>query len=55
MPVVSAENSEHYTWGERCSGWHLLKSSTISVIEELMPPGTKDSKQTYDAESGNRI
>ena len=36
MPVVSAENSEHYTWGERCSGWHLLKSSTISVIEDAV-------------------
>ncbi|MCA9140490.1 MAG: cupin domain-containing protein [Planctomycetales bacterium] len=47
MPVVSAENSEHYTWGERCSGWHLLKSSAISVIEELMPPGTSEKRHYH--------
>lgn len=38
--ITSTENAEHYTWGEKCNGWHLLKSDTLSVIQEYMPPGT---------------
>ena len=38
--ITSTENAEHYTWGEQCDGWHLLKSDTLSVIQERMPPGT---------------
>jgi mannose-6-phosphate isomerase-like protein (cupin superfamily) len=38
--ITSTENAEHYTWGEQCDGWHLLKSATLSVIQERMPPGT---------------
>jgi mannose-6-phosphate isomerase-like protein (cupin superfamily) len=38
--ITSTENAEHYTWGEQCDGWHLLKSPTLSVIQERMPPGT---------------
>ena len=40
----SKENSEHYIWGDNCSGWHLVKSQSLSVIEELMPPYTQESK-----------
>jgi mannose-6-phosphate isomerase-like protein (cupin superfamily) len=39
MEIVSKENAEHYIWGEICDGWHLLKSSNLSVIEERVPPG----------------
>lgn len=39
MKVVSPDNAEHYTWGEICDGWHLLKSEALSVIEERVPPG----------------
>jgi mannose-6-phosphate isomerase-like protein (cupin superfamily) len=36
---VRCEDAEHYTWGSSCDGWHLVKDSTLSVIEEQMPPG----------------
>lgn len=36
------ENSEHYFWGNNCRGWHLVKSQSLSVIEELMPPWTQE-------------
>lgn len=36
------ENSEHYHWGASCSGWHLVKTKDLSVIEELMPPNTQE-------------
>ncbi|MGS0527295.1 cupin domain-containing protein [Zobellia nedashkovskayae] len=41
------ENSEHYTWGDNCSGWHLVKSKGLSIIEELMPPDTKEKKHYH--------
>lgn len=39
MPI-SIQNAEHYIWGNNCDGWHLLKSDTLSVIQERMPPHT---------------
>ncbi|MCR8561567.1 cupin domain-containing protein [Mucilaginibacter sp. BJC16-A38] len=36
--ITSTENAEHYIWGEKCDGWHLLKSDTLSVIQERIPP-----------------
>ena len=37
---ASTATAEHYTWGTRCDGWHLLRSDALSVIEERIPPGT---------------
>jgi mannose-6-phosphate isomerase-like protein (cupin superfamily) len=33
----SIQNAERYTWGSNCDGWHLLKSDSLSVIQERMP------------------
>jgi quercetin dioxygenase-like cupin family protein len=38
--ITSTENAERYIWGAQCDGWHLLKSDTLSVIQERMPPAT---------------
>jgi mannose-6-phosphate isomerase-like protein (cupin superfamily) len=40
--MISREKAEHYTWGQDCDGWHLLKSDELSVIYERMPPGTSE-------------
>lgn len=40
--ITSTDNAEHYKWGENCDGWHLLKSDSLSVIQERMPPGTNE-------------
>ncbi len=37
--MISIENAEHYVWGERCDGWHLLKRDDMSVIQERVPAG----------------
>jgi len=37
--IVSTENAEHYTWGEVCDGWHLLKRDDMSIIQERVPSG----------------
>ena len=44
----SKENSEHYNWGNNCSGWYLVKSESLSVIEELMPPKTHEKKHYHN-------
>lgn len=31
--------AEHYNWGDGCDGWHLLKRTDLSVIQEKVPPG----------------
>jgi mannose-6-phosphate isomerase-like protein (cupin superfamily) len=40
--VVNRENAEHYRWGHECDGWHLVKDTELSVIEELMPSGAAE-------------
>lgn len=45
---VSTKNAQHYKWGENCDGWHLLNSPHLSVIQERMPPGTKEVKHYHE-------
>lgn len=45
--IKSKRNSEHYYWGERCSGWHLVQSDELSVIQELMPANTQEQKHYH--------
>ena len=44
--IIDTATAEHYTWGgptgTDCDAWHLVKADGLSVIEELMPPGTKE-------------
>lgn len=48
MEIVSRENAEHYTCGIVCDGWHLLKSSALSVIQERVPPGGTETRHYHD-------
>lgn len=41
------KNAEHYQWGDMCDGWHLLKSDTLSVIQEKMPVGTFEQEHFH--------
>ena len=43
---ISVENAEHYVWGEICDGWHLLKRDDISVIQEHVPAGGAELRDT---------
>jgi len=48
--IISTKSAEHYKWGgpqaTDCDGWHLVKTAELSVIEELMPPGTKETRHS---------
>jgi mannose-6-phosphate isomerase-like protein (cupin superfamily) len=49
--IISTKSAEHYKWGgpqaTDCDGWHLVKTPELSVIEELMPPGTKETRHSH--------
>ena len=36
---ISSADAEHYTWGDACDGWHLLRSPDLSVVQERVPAG----------------
>jgi len=44
---ISTKNAEHYTWGEVCDGWHLVRAVGLSVIEERMPPNTAEQRHFH--------
>jgi mannose-6-phosphate isomerase-like protein (cupin superfamily) len=45
--IISTKTAEHYTWGENCDGWHLVKTPDLSVIEEQMPAGTFETRHSH--------
>lgn len=45
---ISKENAEHYIWGGRCDGWHLVKRDELSVIHERMPAGTAEVRHYHE-------
>jgi quercetin dioxygenase-like cupin family protein len=44
---ISRSSAEHYHWGGACDGWHLLRDAQLSVIEERMPPATKEQRHRH--------
>jgi mannose-6-phosphate isomerase-like protein (cupin superfamily) len=49
--IVTLDSAEHYKWGgpqaTDCDGWHLVKTPGLSIIEELMPPGTHEARHSH--------
>jgi mannose-6-phosphate isomerase-like protein (cupin superfamily) len=50
-PIVSRQTATHYKWGgphgDDCDGWHLVRTPNLSIIEELMPPGTREVRHFH--------
>ena len=44
---VDRTSSEHYVWGGTCDGWHLVRATALSVIEERMPPGAQEVRHRH--------
>ena len=40
--IKNKQNTEHYFWGNKCEGLHMVKTENLSVIQEIMPPSTKE-------------
>ena len=47
MKILNTENTEHYKWGANSDGWHLLKSDSLSVIEENVPPMDREQRHFH--------
>jgi len=49
--ITSTKSAEHYKWGgpqgTDCDGWHLVRTPELSIIEELMPPGTSEARHSH--------
>ncbi|MBB5316866.1 cupin domain-containing protein [Tunturibacter empetritectus] len=49
--IISPQTAEHYRWGgpqgDDCDGWHLVRTTDLSIIEELMPPGTSEVRHLH--------
>jgi mannose-6-phosphate isomerase-like protein (cupin superfamily) len=49
--IVSRNTATHYKWGgpdgDACDGWHLVRTPHLSIIEELMPPGTSEVRHFH--------
>lgn len=43
----SKKQTKPYTWGSNCTGWPLVQTDGLSVIEELMPPGTSETMHLH--------
>jgi uncharacterized cupin superfamily protein len=46
QPTSRAVGQE-YGWGDGCQGWHLVRAQNLSVIEERMPPGTRETRHWH--------
>jgi mannose-6-phosphate isomerase-like protein (cupin superfamily) len=44
---ISKATAEHYIWGNRCDGWHLVKNPQLSVTQERMPAGTAEGRHFH--------
>jgi len=44
---TSRTTAEHYLWSGQCDGWHLVRDPQLSVIEERMPPATKEQRHRH--------
>ena len=48
MAIISIKNSEHYVWADKCDGWHLVKTSRLSVIQERVPGGCAEARHYHE-------
>jgi len=44
---TSRSSADHYSWGDLCDGWHLVRAGALSVIEERMPPGSSEARHRH--------
>ena len=48
MKTIDTSNSEQYSWGDNCIGWHFIKSDNLSIIRESMPPMTMEKLHYHE-------
>jgi mannose-6-phosphate isomerase-like protein (cupin superfamily) len=41
--IIDRQTAEHYLWGDNCDSWVLADTVGLSVKQESMPHGTKET------------
>jgi quercetin dioxygenase-like cupin family protein len=44
---ISIATADHYVWGGNCDGWHLVRAAELSVIQERVPPGGRETRHAH--------
>jgi mannose-6-phosphate isomerase-like protein (cupin superfamily) len=47
IETTDRRSAQHYSWGNNCDGWHLVRTDVLSIIEERMPPGTSEIRHYH--------
>jgi len=47
LTIISTQSAEHYTWGEQCDAWHLVKTDNLSIIQERVPSGCTEARHFH--------
>lgn len=45
--MISIKTAEHYSWGQDCDGWHLVRAPGLSVIQERMAHGAAEVRHMH--------
>jgi len=45
---ISPETARRATWDDECTAYYLLDRSDLSVVQELLPPGTRTRAHAHD-------
>jgi hypothetical protein len=45
--VANTRTAKHYSWGDGCDGWYLLKSPEMTIIQERMPAGAAEKMHRH--------
>ena len=48
MQAISAAHAPHYVWGLNCDGWHLVQNEEMSVIQERVPAGGRETMHYHE-------
>lgn len=44
---IRIDNADHYLWGGHCDGWRLVRTAELSVIQERVPPGGRETRHAH--------
>lgn len=45
--MIEKGTAPHYRWGDGCDGWRLVDTPGLTVIQERMPPGTREVRHFH--------
>ena len=44
---INRSNADHYVWAGICNAWRLHEGQDLSVIDEEMPPGARETRHVH--------